>query len=181
MHKFFGLVCLSLLAADALAMQVTVVNALGGSPVCNNGNTLQLFANGGQQTIRPGQSATINGDFSNFPGLGIQVNNWYWTQGRLPVQGGNPQNPDNSGAQFKLNGACGLDWSPAWYGKGIETYRIASVTAARSGSGCTITVRPNGYTNAVTPGCCAPPIFGGGACAQNTWGRTQTGQSWPPR
>ncbi|HET9605709.1 MAG TPA: hypothetical protein VFO87_01580, partial [Nitrospira sp.] len=58
---------------------ITVTNALPKSTVCANGNTVSIFAPG-QQVIPPdGQSVTLNGDFSNFPGLGVQVNNWYWT------------------------------------------------------------------------------------------------------
>jgi hypothetical protein len=68
---------------------------------------------------------TLSGDFSKFPGLGIQVNNWYWTVVSLPVQKGDPQNPDNSGAQFAISDQCVLSRQPAWYRKGIPTYLIA--------------------------------------------------------
>jgi hypothetical protein len=35
--------------------------------------------------IQPeGNSRDVSGDFSKFPGLGIQVNNWYWTAVSLP-------------------------------------------------------------------------------------------------
>ena len=88
------------------------------STVCANGNTVSIFAPG-QQVIPPdGQSVTLNGDFSNFPGLGVQVNNWYWTAVSLPVQKGDPQNPDNSGAQFAISDQCVLHISPPGMGKG---------------------------------------------------------------
>jgi hypothetical protein len=124
----FGFVYLILFASNAFA-NVTVVNNLGKSSGCPGGNSLTLFFNGRQQNVAPGASATISGDFGSFPGLGIQVNNWYWTSVRLPVQAGNPQNPDNSGGQFTVNGACQLNKQPAWYGKGIPTWLIASVSA----------------------------------------------------
>jgi len=104
---------------------------------------------------------TLSGDFSKFPGLGIQVNNWYWTVVSLPVQKGDPQNPDNSGAQFAISDQCVLSRQPAWYGKGIPTYLIATVTAENTSAGWTRTITRNNYTDAVTPSCCAPPGIGG--------------------
>ena len=159
---------------------VTVTNALPTSTVCPNGNTVSVFAPQ-QQVIQPGgNSIRVTGDFSNFPGLGIQVNNWYWTSIQLPVQSGNPQDPDNSGAQFSISSQCVLARQPAWYGKGIPTYLIATVTAAKTSDGCAITIAPSAYTNAVTPGCCAPPGIGSNTCT-GPWGVTSTGQPWPPR
>jgi hypothetical protein len=124
---------------------------------------------------------TVNGDFSNFPGLGVQVNNWYWTAVSLPVQKGDPQNPDNSGAQFAISDQCVLSHQPAWYGKGIPTYVIATVTAEKTPGECTVTIRRNSYTDAVTPGCCAPPGIGGHRCT-GPWGVTNghIGEPWPP-
>lgn len=181
MRKFNLLVGLVLLSASALAIQVTVVNKLGGSRVCPGGNSITLFFDGGKQrTISSGQSATLKGNYGSMPGIGIQVNNWYWTQNQLPVQRGNPQNPDNSGAQFTVSPSCQLNRAAAWYGKGIETWKIANVAASKSGSGCTITVSPNGYTDAVTPGCCAPPGIGSKTCP-NSWGKTNSGKRWPPQ
>jgi len=150
--------------------------------VCANGNTVSIFAPG-QQVIPPGgQSVTVNGDFSNFPGLGVQVNNWYWTAVSLPVQKGDPQNPDNSGAQFAISDQCVLSHQAAWYGKGIPTYVIATVIAEKTAWGCTVTIRRNSYTDAVTPGCCAPPGIGGQTCT-GPWGVTNghIGEPWPPQ
>ena len=63
-----------------------------------------------QQVIQPdGNSRDVSGGFSKFPGLGIQVNNWYWTAVSLPVQEGDPRNPDDSGAQFAIS-----DQAPRW-------------------------------------------------------------------
>jgi hypothetical protein len=173
-----GFVCLILLGSNVLA-DVTVVNNLGDSAGCPGGNTLNIFTSGGQQTIAVGASATVQGDFSSFPGLGIQVNNWYWTSVDLPVQTGPPQSPDNSGGQFTVDGSCNLNQEPAWYGEGIPTWLIATVSASQSGSGCTITVSPNAYTEAVTPGCCSPPGIGGNTCS-GPYGQTNNGDSWPP-
>ena len=167
---------------------LTVVNALPRSSVCPLGNTVSIFLPGqSQQVIQPeGKSLDVAGDFSTFPGLGIQVNNWYWTSVSLPVQKGDPQkgdqNPDNSGAQFAISDQCVLSQQPAWYGKGIPTYVIATVTAAKTGEGCTITIARNNYTDAVTPGCCSPPGIGGNTCA-GPWGVTNNhvGEPWPPR
>ena len=161
---------------------LTIVNALPQSSVCPDGNTVSVFTSG-QQVIRPGgNSIQVTGDFSSFPGLGIQVNNWYWTAISLPVQKDNPQNPDNSGAQFAISDQCVLSQQPAWYGKGIPTYVIATVTAAQGGGGCTITIVRNSYTDAVTPGCCSPPGIGASTCA-GPWGITNghVGEPWPPR
>ena len=121
----------------------------------------------------------MSGDFSQFPGLGIQVNNWYWTSISLPVQAGSPQNPDNSGAQFAISDQCVLSQEPAWYGKGIQTYLIAAVTAEKTSGGCKITVAQNSYTNAVTPGCCSPPGIGSNTCT-GPWGVTNNHLPWPP-
>jgi hypothetical protein len=133
-----------------------------------------------QPPIPPGGSLTFQ-DFSSFPGLGLQVDNGYWTQTRLDAQKGPPQNPDNSGAQFVINDPCGLNASKPVFGQGIETYLIASVTAQKTGNGCTITISPNAYTDAVTPVCCAPPLDGFGNVCTNQWGVTKTGQQWPPQ
>ena len=167
---------------------LTVVNALPKSSVCPLGNTVSIFPPGqGQQVIQPeGKSLDVSGDLSKFPGLGIQVNNWYWTSVSLPVQKGDPQkadqNPDNSGAQFAISDQCVLSQQPAWYGKGIPTYLIATVTAEKTGEGCKITIARNNYTDAVTPGCCSPPGIGGNTCA-GPWGITNNhvGEPWPPR
>ena len=81
--------------------------------MCAQGNTVSIFAPG-QHVIQPGgNSLDVSGEFSSFPGLGIQVNNWYWTEISLPVQRGDPQNPDNSGAQFAISDQCVLACQPA--------------------------------------------------------------------
>ena len=167
---------------------LTVVNALPRSSVCPLGNTVSIFLPGqSQQVIQPeGKSLDVTGDFSTFPGLGIQVNNWYWTSVSLPVQKGDPQkgdqNPDNSGAQFAISDQCVLSQQQAWYGMGIPTYVIAMVTAAKTAEGCTITIARSNYTDAVTPGCCSPPGIGGNTCT-GPWGITNNhvGEPWPPR
>ena len=147
--------------------------------MCPNGNTVSVFAPGQQVIPAGGHSITVSGDFSSFPGLGIQVNNWYWTSISLPVQTGPPQDPDNSGAQFAISDQCVLSQVPPWYGKGIFTYAIATVTATPAGGGCTITIAPNSFTDAVTPGCCSPPGIGANTCT-GPWGVTNNGSPWPP-
>jgi len=161
---------------------LTIVNDLPQSPVCPQGNTVSIFAPG-QQVIQPGgNSLNVSGDFSTFPGRGIQVNNWYWTSISLPVQKGDPQDPDNSGGQFAISDQCVLTCPPAWYGKGIQTYVIATVTAEKTSEGCKITIARNQFTVAVTPGCCSPPGIGGNTCT-GPWGITNghIGEPWPPR
>jgi hypothetical protein len=172
--------------ARALQNSITIQNNLDQSAVCPNGNTVTLFtSDGGHQLIQPGGgSVAINGNYSFFPGLGLQVNNWYWTSQSLPVQVGPPQNPDNSGAQFRISDDCDLTQSPPVYGLGIETYEIATVTARKSGagSGCLISIDENqSYTDAVTPECCAPPLSGMGNVCTGPWGVTNNGQPWPPQ
>jgi hypothetical protein len=132
-------------AATALAttsQTITIKNNLSASSLpCPGGNTVSVFTSGGQQrVIKPGgPPITITGNYSAYPGLGLQVNNWYWTSEQLPVQV-NPQNPDNSGAQFMLSDQCSLSQAPPVYGKGIETYAISNVTAQSTSSGCQITL-----------------------------------------
>jgi len=163
----------------AAGAMLTITNDLPASTVCPIGNTLTVFAPS-QQVVQPGGgSITIEGDFSTFPGVGIQINNWYWTSVSLPVQTGPPQNPDNSGAQFAISADCVLSQEPAWFGKGIPTYLVAAVTAEKLGNGCGITVAQGTYTDAVTPGCCSPPGIGSGTCT-GPWGVTNDQQPWPP-
>lgn len=117
------------------------------------------------------------------PGLGIQVNNWYWVVAKAPVAGaGADQNPDNSGAQFAITADCIISQKSApWYGKGVETYEIVDVTAAKDSKGqCVVTVGAIDYTEAVTPGCCSPPDIGSNNCTSDQWGQTANGLAWPP-
>ena len=76
---------------------ITVTNALPTSTVCPNGNTVSAFAPQ-QQVIQPGgHSIRVTGDFSSFPGLGIQVNNWYWTSITLARPERQPAEPRQLG------------------------------------------------------------------------------------
>ena len=164
---------------------ITVRNNLAASsPSCPGGNTVTVFrGDGGQQLIPAGGgSTTLSGSYSAYPGLGLQVNNWYWTSERLPV-GTSPQNPDNSGAQFVVSDQCTLTQSPPVYGKGIETYKIAQVTSRQTTTGCEIEIGPKPpYTDAVTPNCCAPPLPGfAHVCPPDSWGQTNNHQPWPPQ
>lgn len=173
-------------AADSSNISVTIINQLtDASAPCPGGNTLSVFAGSAPAvTIATGGQHTVTGDFSTLPGLGVQVNNWYWVATRRPVSkgsGGNVQNPDNSGAQFVISAACAItDQAPPWFGKGIPTYSIAAVAAAQNQGHCTLTVSANGYTGAVTPGCCAPPGIGTKTCLSSQWGQTANGTQWPP-
>lgn len=168
---------------QAAAQTVTIKNNLSSSQYCANGNTLTIFANTTQQTVAIGKQANFNGDFSAMPGVGIQINNWYWGAVKAPISGksGN-QNPDNSGAQFAISHDCTIsEKSKAWFGKGIETYKIATVSAALDNSGqCVVTVDAINYTDAVTPGCCSPPGIGSNNCSSDQWGQTANRLAWPP-
>ena len=94
--------------------------------MCPLGNSVSVFSPG-QQVIQPeGNSLDVSGDFSKFPGLGIQVNNWYWTVVSLPVQKGDPQNPDNSGAQFAISDQCVLSHQPVNRGRHDDSSLAAS-------------------------------------------------------
>lgn len=170
--------------AEATQNKITVRNNLSQSSPCSNGNTVSIFTSGGQQVVQPGGgSVTLQGDYSAYPGLGLQVNNWYWTSENLPVQKGPPQNPDNSGAQFMISDQCVLSQAPPVYGEGIETYEISTVTAQTTGTNeCLITINENQpYTDAVTPGCCAPPLQNMGNVCTGPWGVTNNQQPWPPQ
>ncbi|MCF6765002.1 hypothetical protein L3V82_04380 [Thiotrichales bacterium 19S3-7] len=182
-------------------INLTIINNLE-NPQQNNQKPCMAWADGGgnsatiftpksdQVLVLPtGKSGEkiISGDFSIGSGLGIQINNWYWLIGdnstKYPVgkaSAQNPQNPDNSGAQFYINASCQLtNKVPAWSGKGIETYLIADIAVTGSSGNCTLTISKNSYTNAVTPSCCAP--FGDTICKESQRGITDTGQSWPPK
>ncbi|QJD30807.1 glycoside hydrolase 64/thaumatin family protein [Methylococcus geothermalis] len=174
----------ALAQAGALQNKITVQNNLSKSSPCANGNTVSIFTSGGQQVVQPGGgSVTLQGDYSAYPGLGLQVNNWYWTSEDLPVQKGPPQNPDNSGAQFMISDQCVLSQAPPVYGEGIETYKISTVTAQKKGTNeCLITIdESQPYTDAVTPGCCAPPLQNMGNVCTGPWGVTNNQQPWPPQ
>lgn len=164
---------------------LVIRNNLPAASPCPNGNTVSVFtSDGAQHVIQPGgNTLPVSGNYAAYPGFGLQVNNWYWTSQSLPVQA-NPQNPDNSGAQFMISAQCTLTQAPPVYGKGIETYRIASVTAktAVNGGGCEVTIGAlQPYTDAVTPGCCAPPLPDMANVCQGPWGVTNNQQPWPPQ
>ena len=131
-------------ATSSPEQSITINNHLSASnPPCPNGNTVSVFTSSGKMDIPAGGgSKTITGSFVTYPGPGLQVNNWYWTSTELPV-GLSPQNPDNSGAQFMLSDQCSLATAPPAYGKGIETYKIAKVTAQKTASGCEINIDPS--------------------------------------
>jgi len=81
-----------------------------------------------------------------------------------------------------LSDQCSLSQAPPVYGKGIQTYAIANVTAQSTSSGCQITLgEKQPWTDAVTPGCCAPPLPGMANVCQGPWGVTNNQQPWPPR
>jgi hypothetical protein len=167
----------------AAPLTVTIRNNLPSSQYCANGNTLTIFAKTTQQNIAVGIQANFSGDFSAMPGIGIQVNNWYWAAVKAPVSGqSGDQNPDNSGAQFAIGADCTIsEKSKAWFGKGIETYEIATVSAVLDNSGqCVVTVGAINYTDAVTPGCCSPPGIGSDNCSSDQWGQTANKLAWPP-
>lgn len=189
-NKYFGSllnITLLTISIDSCANQITISNQLNSASACPLGNSVTAFYLVDNQStnhkIEIGESFTITGDYSTGSGFGLQVNNWYWTSIPLPVEkgaDGKPQNPDNSGAQFTLNDNCDLNHDVAVFGKGIPTYLIANVTASKNpAGGCSVTLTNNNYTDAVTPQCCAPPIFPTGIC-KGPWGVTNTDQAWPP-
>lgn len=176
------------LAGDSGSLSVTIINDLpAASRPCPAGNTLSVFVGSAPaRTVAAGGRVKVFGPFSDLPGLGIQVNNWYWVAEKLPVSAGGHgavQNPDNSGAQFVVSAGCAITQeTPPWFGKGIPTYQITKVAARQSQTGdCTLTVSANAYTNAVTPGCCAPPGIGTKTCTSSQWGQTANGARWPPQ
>jgi hypothetical protein len=196
---YFGL--LGFIASPAWAdINITIVNNLTntGNPCAEHqgGNTVTVFLADGSQykLLTNGGRFQTTGDYSKMPGLGIQVNNWYWTQGPLPVTAGPPQNPDNSGGQLTVSndGQCTLVTGPAWFGKGVETSKIAKVTARPVADGCEIDIAAlppaqnnASYTNAVTPACCSPPLNKDwavcGTANHGSWGQTNNQLPWPPQ
>lgn len=183
--KFF---CLSLMWSPFFvhATQVTIKNNLpnSGNPCVKwGGNKVQVFLpDNSQKIIDPTGQITVSGQFDAWPNsLGLQVNNWYWLQGdetqKYPVggQGTDHQNPDNSGANFYIDDSCTLQCNTGIYGKGVQTYYVANITISGSNGNCTITIEPNDYTNAVTPGCCSYST-----CTDALRGQTDSKQGWPP-
>ncbi|UZR27519.1 glycoside hydrolase 64/thaumatin family protein [Methylococcus mesophilus] len=65
---------------DTFPKRIAIKNNVSQTSPCANGNTASIFTSaGGQQAIQPGgNSISIFGDYSSLPGIGIQVNNWYW-------------------------------------------------------------------------------------------------------
>jgi hypothetical protein len=129
----------------------------------------------GKQNIPTGTSDTYQLDLSAESGLGIQVNFWFWDQEDHPVQKEGPQNPDHSGAQFKISSSCEITGTAApYFGDGRRTYEIADVTAAMDGGVCAITIAKNSETCHVTPRCCVPPLDPGWAnvCSDDDRGKT---------
>lgn len=164
----------------AQPLQVTIVNNLPTQSACSiseGANSLSVFVpNQATQTVKPGKSLLISGPFTGSPGVGIQINNWYWTRHPHPVEELNPQNPDNSGGQFWfVDQTCNqLMHTAAWFGDGIQTYRVSAVSGSNQ-AGCKITVAANDYTDSVTPGCCSYKN-----CPQGSYGQTNNGLQWPP-
>lgn len=162
-------------------LTVKIVNSLPtSSPCMDGGNSLTVFTKNGPASgtqIAAGQSQIFSDNFTSFPGAGIQINNWYWTQSPYPVEQFGPQNPDNSGAQFWFSDAScsSLQQQGPVFGDGIQTFLVSSVKGSNTGGSCTITVTPNAYTDAVTPGCCSWSTCSG------PWGITNNPkQKWPP-
>ncbi len=115
----------------------------------------------GQIDIPVGMSPAYRLNLAAMGGLGIQVNLWYWDrEPNIPIQQGPPQNPDNSGDQFILNANCEFTSQDAYFGKGVKTSKIATISSRMDQGTCVITVAPNSFTKCVTQRCCAPPIFG---------------------
>jgi len=88
---FFILLALLFSPSLGANQTVNVVNNLPSTGPCGSGgNSITLFisGNGGTHTVDVGSSYSTTGDYTQAPGIGIQINNWYWTQTSLPVQVG---------------------------------------------------------------------------------------------
>ena len=189
LSRVLGVLLIGIIPASLAASpeSITVFNNLPHSNVCPNGNTVSVFAapSQPQKVIGTGEHDSFSGDFTTLPGIGIQINNWYWVAEKSPVSPGGgdvAQNPDNSGAQFAISSECTITENvPPWFGKGIPTYLIANISAATNIEGaCVVTINSNNYTDAVTPGCCSPPGIGTDTCQSSQWGQTANGATWPP-
>lgn len=163
---------------------VTIVNKITAAGSCSGGKvTLTIFIGSEQILVTPGADyTTVSKDWGTAPGLGVQVNGWWWARGKDgqartdyigPKQGDKHQNPDNSGAQLMVSEDCKLrDRTRAWFGDGVETYVIANIDVGMVGGKCTMTVSDNEYTGATTPGCCSPfPDLG--QCAPGSAPKTE--------
>ncbi|MCP4546601.1 MAG: hypothetical protein GY835_09075 [bacterium] len=171
---------------SAQVMQLYIDNQItkSSAPTCTYATSTVTIFNPDKKDLPDGKSGPYSLDLGNPAGLGIQVNFWYWSQQPdLPVgkdigKPGN-NNPDNSGAQVHINESCCITgWGPAWYGIGIETYRIASITAAEQNGECVLTLAPNSYTGCVTPGCC--DFDGSRKCQDVKPRKTECGRLPPP-
>jgi len=136
------------ICAVSASKTVTIFLPTGSSPA-------------GQIDIPVGMSPAYRLNLAAMGGLGIQVNLWYWDrEPNIPIQQGPPQNPDNSGDQFILNANCEFTSQDAYFGKGMKTSKIATISSRMDEGTCVITVAPNSFTKCVTRRCCAPPISG---------------------
>ncbi|CAK0813215.1 unnamed protein product, partial [Prorocentrum cordatum] len=174
-------------------------NALPSSTAANpcverGGNSLTISTPSGEQVlIPPGASATLVDDWASSGGVGVQINNWYWSFSRpavsAVVSSPGPKNPDNAGVTVRLGADCvaeALEAPPQCCG--VRTDFVSNVTVGWNAERrCEVTVAANEWTNAVTPGCCSYGAAGSGsACSEvptlSAGLRTATGQvSWPPR
>lgn len=151
-------------AASGPMLQFYIDNKITNNsvPACTSVTSSVTIFNPNPVDVPSGlKSGPYSLDLSAMAGLGVQVNFWYWSQKpNNPVgkdsdgkQGDN--NPDNSGAQYHLAAPCSItSCEPPWYGIGVETYRIAKVTAALQNGECVITIEANANTGCVTPSCC---------------------------
>lgn len=157
-------------------MSIRFVNALPHSSVClHGGNSIRIFGPPGTHNIVAQSELTLIHDWSAGCGVGIQINNWYWTLSQpmnadvQDVDARGMQNPDNSGVNFQIDSKCQISgWTNPCYGYGIRSDWVSDISSAMEGNQCTITVRDNARTDAVTfdgeAACCAPLWAGLGAC-----------------
>lgn len=175
------------------SFSIRFINDLpSASPCVHGGNSIRIFGPPGQHNIAAGSAMTLTYDWNTGCGIGIQINNWYWTLSQpmhaqvQDVDGRGMQNPDNSGINFQIDSNCKIsgETNPC-YGFGVRTDLVSDISSAMVGNQCTITVKKNSWTDAVTfdgtNACCAPPWAGGGACKSTNGFRTALDDkvAWP--
>jgi hypothetical protein len=118
-----------------ITIQNTLPSSVSANPcVLYGGNSLKIFTPSGQQVvIPPGTSETLTDDWTSSGGLGVQINNWYWSfsapTASAVVSSFGPKNPDNSGVNFRLGADCvaGAFENP-WQCCGVRTDFVSNVT-----------------------------------------------------
>uniref|UniRef100_A0A6U6RYM7 Altered inheritance of mitochondria protein 24, mitochondrial n=1 Tax=Zooxanthella nutricula TaxID=1333877 RepID=A0A6U6RYM7_9DINO len=173
----------------AAPFEVTVVSDVDTISLCQEETTpVSLFigSGAGQVKLAAGGKHTFTydpADVAFWNGFGVQDNAWFW---RGPEATQYEQNPDNAGMQVFVTPECSATTGPSIAGGSVPDARqLITVSAAKQGTGCTITLarkQPHGLCLAGSgpKACCGPcSIFHSDTCCtKEKDGSTQTCDGW---